>query len=498
MGKVMIETTVKVQAFLGQSPVPFYSNGAWVTGGTSKSMAVENPADKSPLANIAEAVATDAEQAIEAAHTAFQSWQDTIPAERATLLRKLADLCERDAEELSQLEALDVGKPVENARGFDVPFGIECLRYFADMCEKEEFETPLTLAGMKQARKVRLPYGVVGFIFPWNFPLTLCQWGIAPALAAGNTVVVKPSEVTPLSTLYLAKLAEEAGFPAGVINVLPGDGPEVGTVFTRHPKVRFVSFTGSSRVGRLIGEACGANLKPVKLELGGKGASIICDDANISAAAAGLAGAITLNTGQVCCTATRWIVHESVASEFIDKVKAELDKVLIKAGMNEDSQMGPLVSERQLKTVNGYIQQGQEQGAEVVYGGNTISDAERSGYYVSPTLLMGSEENICFREEIFGPVAYITTFKDDADALRQVNSLDYGLANSVWTTNNDRAIAIAKKMVSGNSWVNAHNVFAYGLPYGACSASGMGGGVNSRETMLDYTRNLSIAEPEEE
>lgn len=494
----MIDTTAKVQAFIGQSPVPFYSNGRWSSGATGKSMAVENPADKTPLAKVAEAVAGDAEQAIEAAHAAFQSWQDTSPVERAALLRKLADLCERDAEELSQLEALDVGKPVENARGFDVPFGIDCLRYFADLCEKEDFETPLSLDGMKQAKTVRLPYGVVGFIFPWNFPLTLCQWGIAPALAAGNTVVVKPSEVTPLSTLYLAKLADEAGFPAGVINVLPGEGPEVGTVFTHHPKVRFVSFTGSSRVGRLIGEACGANLKPAKLELGGKGASVICADADVSAAAAGLAGAITLNTGQVCCTATRWIVHEAVAPEFIEKVKAELDKVLIKAGMNEDSQMGPLVSERQFKTVTGYIQQGREQGAEIVYGGQPVSDADRSGYYVSPTLLMGSEENICFREEIFGPVAYITTFKDDADALRQVNSLDYGLANSVWSKDNSRAIAIAKKMVSGNSWINAHNVFGYGLPYGAVNSSGMGGGVNSRETMLDFTRVLSIAEPEEE
>ncbi|WP_156481463.1 aldehyde dehydrogenase family protein [Microbulbifer thermotolerans] len=312
---VMIETTAKVKSFLGQTPVPFYSDGAWLTGIRGKSVLVENPADKSILAQVSEAQGKDTERAIEAAYAAFQFWQDTTAIERAQLLRALADLCERDAEELAQLESLDVGKPVENARGFDVPFGIECLRYYADLCEQEDFEKPLDLAGMKRAASLRLPYGVVGFIFPWNFPLALCLWGIAPALAAGNTVVIKPSEVTPLSTLYLAKLADEAGFPAGVINVLPGEGPEVGAVFTRHPKVRFVSFTGSSRVGRLIAESCGANLKPVKLELGGKGASVICNDADISSAAVGLAGAITLNTGQVCCTATRWAVQESISSD---------------------------------------------------------------------------------------------------------------------------------------------------------------------------------------
>ncbi|WP_370979683.1 aldehyde dehydrogenase [Agaribacterium sp. ZY112] len=487
----MVAQTDKIKAFLAQDPVPFYIDGKYVVNSDGNEIKVEDPADQSVLAMASKASPDDAVKAIEAADIAFQSWKQLSTAERAEKINKFADLCERDTEELAQLETLDVGKVIENARGFDVPFGVEALRYYTDLVQKIEFETVLELADM-DAKSVRLPHGVVAFVFPWNFPLTLCLWGIAPALAAGNTVVIKPAAQTPLSTVYLGKLASEAGIPDGVINIVPGGGPDMGEVLSSHPKVKYLSFTGSTAVGKTLGAACGANLKPVKLELGGKGAAVIFDDADLDAAAEGLAGAITLNSGQVCCTATRWIIQENAMPSFIEKVLAVLASTVIEPPMNETSQMGPVVSQTQLNTIKNYISEGVKQGAEVLCGGKQL---DGPGYFFGPTLLKGSEDNICFKEEIFGPVAYLTSFTDEADAIRQVNSLDYGLANSVWTKDEPRAERVAKAMVSGNSWVNAHNVFAYGLPYGGVNASGVGGGVNSLDTLLDYTRSLSIAEP---
>jgi aldehyde dehydrogenase (NAD+) len=489
----MVTNTNKINQFLGQNPLPFFTNGKWKT--SKRVSIVENPSDKSILSHVSKPDAKEAIETIEAANEAFKSWKQLSTIERAKILNKFADLCERDSEELAQLEALDVGKSIQNARGFDVPFGIDSLRYYNSLIQTESFEKDLEIEGL-HAKKVRLPFGVVGFIFPWNFPLTLCMWGIGPALAAGNTVVIKPAEITPLSTLYLGVLAKEAGIPDGVINILPGSGSEIGDVLTSHPMVKCVSFTGSSPIGKIIGQNCGFNLKPVKLELGGKGAAVVFEDADIDATAEGLAGAITLNSGQVCCTATRWIVQESIVEEFIEKVKAILASTIIAPGMSEESEMGPVVSQKQLDSILTYLEKGKNEGAEIIFGGNRIQKGGLDiGYYLAPTLLFGSDDNICFKEEIFGPVAYITTFKNEEDAIKQVNSLDYGLANSVWTADKLRADRVAKNMVSGNSWINAHNVFAYGLAYGGVNGSGSGGGVNSIDTLYDYTRILSIAEP---
>ncbi|NME71846.1 aldehyde dehydrogenase family protein [Flammeovirga aprica] len=488
----MNRLTDKVKAFLAQDPIPAFINGNWKESEFDYASEIENPANKDVLTKVCQCSANDVEDAINAADKAFLQWKLYTPMQRAEVLKKFADLCERDSEELAQLEALDVGKAINNARGFDVPFGIECIRYFSDLILKKDFEQQLEIEGIN-GKQVRIPYGVVGFIFPWNFPLTLCMWGIGPALAAGNTVVIKPAEITPLSTLYLGKLAQEAGIPEGVFNIVPGKGSVAGEVITTHPKIKCVSFTGSSAVGKHIGQNCGMHLKPAKLELGGKGGAVVFEDADIDHAAEGLAGAITLNTGQVCCTATRWIIQENVLEEFVEKVKENLQKTVIKPGMMEECEMGPVVCKKQQDSIIDYIQKGIKEGAELILGSDKVTENE--GYYIPPTLLMGDQNNICFKEEIFGPVAYITSFKTEEDAIQQVNSLDYGLANSVWTQSAEKAQRVAMEMVSGNSWVNAHNVFAYGLPYGGVNGSGNGGGVNSIETLFDYTRGLTIAEP---
>lgn len=489
-----VQLDPKAQAFLDQDPIPAYIDGEWRTL-SAACLDVIDPSTGNPVARVSAANESDVDQAVQAAHRAFPKWAALGVNERAVLLHRLADAIEAEVEILAQLESLDVGKPIENARGFDVPFGAQCLRYFADLSVNAAYNIPLALKGI-EARVHRVPYGVCGFIYPWNFPFTLFCWGCGPALAAGNTVVVKASEVTPLSTLYIGKLAEKVGFPAGVINVYTGTGRECGQPLAEHPLVKRMSFTGSTGVGKLIGRICGERLAPCKLELGGKGAALVLDDADIAAAAEGLAGAITLNTGQVCCTATRWFLHDSIYDEFVDRVRRVLAATKINRGLTEGTQMGPLVSQAQLERVKGYYEKGLAGGARA------LVELERpevaggtNGFYVGPHLLAGSEDNICYREEVFGPTAYLVRYSNTVDAVESVNRLAYGLANSVWSTDLDRAAALSEKVVAGNSWINAHNVFAYGLPYGGVNLSGNGGGVNSPETFNDYLRNQTIARP---
>ncbi|HEX3628719.1 MAG TPA: aldehyde dehydrogenase family protein [Verrucomicrobiae bacterium] len=489
-----IQLTKNVADFLSK-PVQHFIGGRFQHSALGTTGHVLNPSDGSTLATIAMGAAAEIDEAVAAAWRAFPSWSALSPNERAAKLHRFAEHLEKHSADLALLESLDVGKAISAAEAFDVPFGIECLRYYANLSTLTQYDVPLAVKNI-EARVHRAPFGVCGFVFPWNFPFTLLMWGIAPALAAGNTVVIKPSEVTPLSSMFVAKLAAETGIPDGVINMVMGDGQTAGAPLAAHPKIKRMSFTGSPEVGKKIGEGCGRNLVPCKLELGGKGAAVVFDDVDVDTTAQKLAGAITLNTGQVCCTATRWFVHEKIYDRFVDKAVSALKSVKMGPGPARDTQMGPLVSAAQRQRVLRYVENGLKEGAKaLLQGGAVAPTGYDDGFYVQPSLLAGTPDNVCCREEIFGPSAFVIKFNDQTDTVSLVNQLAYGLANSVWTSDLKRAGQVAERMIAGNSWINAHNVFAYGLPYGSVNLSGFGGGVNSPETFYDYLRPQTIARP---
>jgi len=487
----------EVSQFLSSQPLKMFVGGHWIHAQSQKTFETIDPGDGRSIATVSAGDKVDVDRAVDAARTAFQrsGWSTLPPNDRAVLIHRLADLIDRHAPIISQIESLDVGKPRAQALGFDIPHCAQTLRYYADLSVHTRRREPIAVAA-KEAWSVRLPYGVCGFIFPWNFPFLLVGWGIAPALVAGNTVVIKPAEDTPLSTLYFCKLVEEAGIPAGVINVVTGLGETAGAALARHPGINRMSFTGSPQVGRLVGEACGRNLVPVKLELGGKGAAVIFDDTPVESAAEALAAAVTLNAGQVCCTATRWLVHEKIRDRFVQKAVSAMKGIKIGYGADADTQMGPVVSEKQRQRVLGYLDQGGRDGAETILAGGVAEvPGHKSGFYVKPALLGGSPDNVCAREEIFGPVAYVMTFRTEDEAVHLVNRSNYGLANSVWSADLDRANRVAERLVAGNTWINAHNVFATGVPYGGCNLSGCGGGVLGPDTLEDYFRKQSVVRP---
>jgi len=385
--------------------------------------------------------------------------------ERAVLLHRLADLVEKNCAVLAQLESLDVGKPLSAAATVDIPNVAQTLRWYADLAVHTRLREPIPVAHY-EAYQARTPYGVAAFILPWNFPMLLVGWNLAPALAAGNTVVVKPAEDTPLSTLYFCKLVEQAGIPAGVVNVVPGFGEEAGDALAEHPGINRMGFTGSPEVGRKVAAACGENLVPVKLELGGKGAAVVFDDVDVEEVATKLVEAVTFNTGQVCCTATRWLLHERIYDAFVEAAAEKMQSIRIGYGLSADTMMGPVVSDKQRQRVLGYLERGQRQGAHAVLpGGPAEVPGHEGGFYVKPALLAGNPDNVCAREEIFGPVAYLMKFADADEAIELVNRSPYGLANSVWSMQIDRAQRVAEALVAGNGWINGHNLFPHGVPY---------------------------------
>ncbi len=485
----------EVTSFLSQSPLKGFIGGKATESSNRETFTTHDPGSGETLAEVFHLQSDDVNSAVEAAEKAFREtvWAKLPPNERAVFLHRLADEVEKRKSVIGQLEALDAGKILWQAEG-DVQNFVDTMRYFADMALYVQPRDVLAVKG-HEAWTRKHPWGPCGFIFPWNFPFLLVGWGIAPALAAGNTVVIKPAEDTPLSTLYLAHLAQEVGIPDGVINVIPGYGETTGAALAGHPGLKRMSFTGSPEVGRLVAESCGRNLVPVKLELGGKGAAVVFSDVDVQDTAEKLVGAITFHTGQVCCDATRWLVHKDIYGDFVDACVDRLQNVAVGYQLEDTTQMGPVVSEKQRKRVLGYLEKGRQEGAEVVLEGGTLQIKGRDGHYVKPALLSGSLDNVAAREEIFGPVAYLASFDKEEEAVAMTNSTDYGLANSVWTSDASRANRVAEALCSGNSWINAHNVFPHGVPYGGVHKSGMGGGVNSIETLFDYWRSMSVVRP---
>jgi aldehyde dehydrogenase (NAD+) len=450
-------------------------NGQWVESVSGKRFSTINPATGDAICDVAEADVTDVNLAVKAARAAFDSkspWRRMSASERGKLLNRLADLMEKNADELARLEALDNGKPYTIAKAADIPLSIACYRYYAGWADKVQGKT-IPIAGDYFCYTRHEPVGVVGQIIPWNFPLLMQAWKLAPALATGNTVVMKPAEQTPLTALRVAELIMEAGFPKGVVNMLPGYGPTAGAAIARHMDVDKVAFTGSTEVGHLIMEAAAqTNLKRVTLELGGKSPNIVFADADMGKAIEGSHFALFFNQGQCCCAGSRLFVEEKAYDEFVERSAARAKKRTVGDPFDPKTEQGPQVDDVQFDKVMSFIESGKEQGAKLVAGGNRWGDR---GYFIEPTVFADVKDDMKIaEEEIFGPVLSIIKFKDLDDVVERANRTMYGLAAGVWTQDIGKAHAIANAVRAGTVWVNCYDVFDAAAPFGGFKQSGIG------------------------
>ncbi len=486
-----IQLRHSVQEFLSQ-PRKLLIGGRWVGAQSGKNFETRNPATGEVLAQVAEGGRLEIDQAVAAARKAFETgpWPDVSPAERGRLLWRLADLIEQNLEELAELETLDNGKPLLFSRIVDVPSAVGFFRYMAGWATKVEGNTiPISARGKYFAYTVREPIGVVGQIIPWNYPLVMAAWKLAPALAVGCTCILKPAEQTPLTALWLGELIQEAGFPDGVVNIVPGFGETAGAALAAHPDVDKIAFTGSTAVGRLIANAATGNLKKVSLELGGKSPNVILADADLKFAIPGSANAIFFNQGQVCTAGSRLFVHQSIFDRVVEGLAGETKKLRIGPGINPSNNMGPLVSEEQLNRVCGYLDFGTKEGAKTVVGGKRIGD---TGYFVEPTVLVDVKPEMkVVREEIFGPVVTAIPFNEPEEVISFANDTVYGLAAAVWTRDISKAHRMAAKLRAGTVWINCYSVFDPALPFGGYKQSGWGREMGHAALDL-YTESKSV------
>jgi phenylacetaldehyde dehydrogenase len=481
-------------AFLGRQH-RLLIDGNWVEARSGETFAVEDPATEEIIAHVAAGDKADVDLAVAAARRAFETgpWSRISPADRSRLVWKLGDLLEQHADEFAEIEALDNGKPVTNAKRDDVGGSINMFRYMAGWATRLNGETiPVSSPGNWLAYTVREPAGVVAQIIPWNFPLMMAAWKLAPALAAGCTIVLKPAEQTPLSALRFGELIAEAGIPAGVVNIITGFGETAGAALAEHPDVDKVAFTGSTEVGKLIVKAAAGNLKRVSLELGGKSPAIVFPDADIERAIAGTADAIFYNQGQCCTAGSRLFAHKSIYDKVVEGVVARAGKIKVGHGLDPEVELGPLVSKEQHSRVTGFLESGRQQGAEIATGGHVIGN---QGYFVEPTVLTRTDRSMkVVREEIFGPVVCVQSF-DDADleaVAKFANDTEYGLQASIWTQNLKVAHTLARKIKAGTICINTHNYGDPAWPFGGFKQSGWGREMG-HEVMEHYTETKSVA-----
>ncbi len=452
---------------------------------------VFNPFDNSLLAKVSEARPADIDRAVAAARKAFPAWAAMSPSDRGVLIGKLADAIEKDRDNLALIETLDTGHPIRDTRNLDVMRTVATFRYFAGMPDKNEGTViPVDTGFLNYV--TRVPVGVVGQVVPWNFPLMFTSWKLGPALAAGNCVVMKQAELTPLSTLRVAELARDVGFPPGVINVVPGFGHIAGQYLAEHKGVDKISFTGSTVTGRRIVQASAGNLKRVQLELGGKGANIVFEDADITNAVNGSAFAIFHNQGQACIAGSRLMLHEKIADRFLDHFLKLAASIRLGDPLDPTTEMGPLTSRLHQERVLNFCRVAQSEGGEILLGGKAPSAAAlQHGCFVEPTVVRAKLADRVCQEEVFGPFVTVSTFKDDAEVLEMANNTVYGLGGGLWTSNLQRAHVMARHMEAGMVWINCYKRFHPGSPFGGVKDSGYGREMG-HFAMHEYTEPKSV------